>query len=505
MKKFLHFVVITSLMIFFSVSIISCKREIDGGGTKNNNDKKIGYLFYSSFIDEYNPKLFETFAKFKAEGVTDLIVDLRYNHGGSIGAATYLASLIAPKAAVQSKAVFSQLDFNAYLNNVYGDDRVYKLGEFNPAYSNPLNANLDLKNVYIIATDDSYSAAELLAFCLKPHMNVVHVGNETGGKFTASFTVTPFDSYKGKAVALYDSTKLTLSEKDSLRNWGMQPIVAIYSDKNNNNFSNPGKLIPNVPVTSRENDRTAYKPLADPTDYMIAVALSKISSISASTVRTPSLPRSVNAAQQAKLYVAKDALLRESVLWTPPVNAASSQTNMVSGLNIVSEFAYDGLSVFYKWSDYMKNKIPTSADNDPVKYFESLLYPLDTQNGWSWITNDVSALLAEFSGEPVDFGWAFNLLWADASKSRIVGIVKYVYPHTPASNAGLKRGDMVTQINGTNITDVAGAAGDYRKLFGGEAINVAVESTTGNKTVNVVPIRISTNPVLKDTIYTVKK
>lgn len=504
MKKFLHFVVITSLMIFFSVSIISCKREIDGGGTKNNNDKKIGYLFYSSFIDEYNPKLFETFAKFKAEGVTDLIVDLRYNHGGSIGAATYLASLIAPKAAVQSKAVFSQLDFNAFLNGRYGDDRLYKLGEFNAAHSNPLNANLDLKNVYIIATDDSYSAAELLAFCLRPHMNVVHVGNETGGKFTASFTVHAFDRYNNRAATVYDSTRLTQSEKDSLRNWGMQPIVAIYSDKNNNNFSNAGKLIPDVRVTSRENDITAYKYLGDPSDYMISAALSKISGTNASAFQSPSLPRSV-VAQPAKLYEGKNPMFSESVLWTPPVSAGNAQTNATAGMNIVSEFAYDGLLVFYRWSDYMKVKLPTSADNDPVAYFKSLLYPLDTQKGWSWITNDVSALLAEFAGEPVDFGWAFNLLWADASKSRIIGVVKYVYPNTPAANAGIGRGDMVTQINGTNITDVAGAAGDYRKLFGGEAINVAVESTTGNKTVNVVPIRISTNPVLKDTIYTVKK
>lgn len=494
-------------MITFSVSNTSCRRKVDNiDTTKNNQDRKIGYLFYTSFIDEYNPKLFETFAKFKAEGVTDLVVDLRYNRGGSIGAATYLASLIAPKAAVQSKAVFSQLDFNAYLNALYASSRVYKLGEFNQAYSNPLNANLDLKTVYIIATDDSYSAAELLAFCLRPHMNVVHVGNETGGKFTASFTVTGFDSYNGKTVPVYDSTRLTQSEKDSLRNWGIQPIVAIYSDKNNNNFSNPGVLVPDLPVTSRENDRTAYKPLADPNDYMIAPILSKISGTNASALQgTPTTPRSVVGTQPAKLYEGKNTLLSESVLWTPRVAAASTQTNVAAGMNIVSEFAYDGLLVFYRWSDYMKNKLPTPANNDPVEYFNSLLYPLDTQNGWSWITDDVNELLADFAGEPLGFGWALRLLWADASRTRIIGIVQYVYPNTPAANAGITRGDMITQINGNNITETQGS-GYYMQLYGNSMISVSVENTSGvNRAVTLTPVRINTNPVLKDTVYTIKK
>ena len=41
------------------------------------------------FDDELNT----AFAKFKAENVTDLIVDLRYNGGGSVRTATYLASM----------------------------------------------------------------------------------------------------------------------------------------------------------------------------------------------------------------------------------------------------------------------------------------------------------------------------------------------------------------------------------------------------------------------------
>lgn len=499
-------------MITFSVSNTSCRRKVDNiDTTKNNQDRKIGYLFYTSFIDEYNPKLFETFAKFKAEGVTDLIVDLRYNRGGSLGAANYLASLIAPRSVVQSKAVFSQLSFNNFLNGVYGDSRKYFFGEYETTESNPLNANLNLNTVYIIATDNSYSAAELLTFCLKPYMTVVHVGSETGGKYTASMTIHAFNKFpdaNGKPTVniVYDSTKLTQSAKDSLRNWGMQPIVAVYADKNNRDFSNPGKLVPDVPVVSRENDITVYKPLADPTDYLIAASLSKMSaSLVSGAQYTPTPPRTVTALKPANLFVAKEALFRESVLWSPPTHAASAQTNISNAINVVSDFAYDGLAIFYKWSDYMINKLPTPADNNPVSYFKSVLYPLDTQHGWSWITDDIKELLAEFSGEPLAFGWALNFFWADASRTRIVAFVQYVYPNTPAANAGIVRGNMITQINGNDITETQGS-GYYMQLYGNSMISVSVENTSGvNRAVTLTPVRINTNPVLKDTVYTIKK
>lgn len=60
----------------------------------NVQNHKIGYLMYNSFNRRFDGDLNNVFGNFKAEGVTDLVVDLRYNGGGSIETANDLCSMI---------------------------------------------------------------------------------------------------------------------------------------------------------------------------------------------------------------------------------------------------------------------------------------------------------------------------------------------------------------------------------------------------------------------------
>ena len=62
--------------------------------TLDVNGRKIGYLMYNSFTRNYDVELNNAFGEFQAEGVTDLVLDLRYNGGGSVETATDLASMI---------------------------------------------------------------------------------------------------------------------------------------------------------------------------------------------------------------------------------------------------------------------------------------------------------------------------------------------------------------------------------------------------------------------------
>jgi len=281
----------------------------------NIGGKKIGYLFYTEFIEEFNNDLYDAFAKFKSAGISDLIIDLRYNLGGRVTAASYLASLVAPQSAVQNKSVFTILNYNSFLNNYFdsqGSARSVSLGYTGTA-PNPLTANLNLNKVYVIATSGSASASELTTFCLRPYMNVIHIGENTRGKFTGSWTIHAYDSYNNQAITIYDPNKLTLTQRNELKKWAMQPIVSIYSDKDNKNFSQQGYLVPNVPVSSIENKPSAWKPIGAIQDYMLATAITQITGVPVSgAVKPSSVPRSVFSAG-TRLFSEKEKMKMESV------------------------------------------------------------------------------------------------------------------------------------------------------------------------------------------------
>ncbi|WP_432712239.1 S41 family peptidase, partial [Pedobacter sp.] len=64
--------------------------------------KKIGYLSFSQFSilsSDAKAPLDAAFAKYAADGVSDLIIDLRYNGGGYVETAEHLINLIAPSTA----------------------------------------------------------------------------------------------------------------------------------------------------------------------------------------------------------------------------------------------------------------------------------------------------------------------------------------------------------------------------------------------------------------------
>lgn len=282
--------------------------------------KKIAYLFYTGYRGNYNKSLYKAFSQFKQAGATDLVLDLRYNPGGDVSAATYLASLIAPKTAVENNSVFSVMSYNKFINELFDKnkwDRSYKLGEYDKSKDeNPINANLNLNKVYIITTESSASASELTTFCLKPYMNVVHIGEKTSGKYTASWTLHAYDNFKkdgrSRAQPVYDASKLSEDEKTRLRNWAMQPIVGRYTDKDGKDFIADGALIPSYPIETQERSTETWKPIGNVNDYLFAKAISLI------TGKPYNVARVRNASDkhmiEAKLYSPTEELSRRAVI-----------------------------------------------------------------------------------------------------------------------------------------------------------------------------------------------
>ncbi len=131
-----------------------------------DSTKKIGYLLFSSFIEPSFHQLQEAFSHFKQENINDLVLDLRYNHGGRGDVATYLGSLI--KGDYQIEQEFSQIT-----NNKQEINRVF--------FSNEVDA-LNLKRIVVLTSKATCSASELLINSLQPYINVIIIGQKTCGK-----------------------------------------------------------------------------------------------------------------------------------------------------------------------------------------------------------------------------------------------------------------------------------------------------------------------------------
>jgi carboxyl-terminal processing protease len=131
--------------------------------------KKAGYFLFDSFIDTSDAELDAAFSRFSTEGVTELVIDERYNGGGEVSVAQHLASLIAGNS--YSGKTLATLTFN---------DKHSDQNETIPFQTvlNPLN----LTRVFFVTSDSTASASEFIINTLKPYISVVTVGRATFGK-----------------------------------------------------------------------------------------------------------------------------------------------------------------------------------------------------------------------------------------------------------------------------------------------------------------------------------
>jgi carboxyl-terminal processing protease len=189
--------------------VITHKVFDQGGG------KKVGYIVFNTFTSLANakPKLNEAFTDFAGEGITDLVVDLRYNGGGFVSTAEYLSNLIAP-AAKNGSVMYSSY-FNSNLtgltttaarnasilkNQVRKDEdtgEIYNYSQFDYTVTgNAVNfsktgvpVSLTLNHVFFIVTGSTASASELTINNLRPIMDVKLIGTTSYGKPVGFFDI----------------------------------------------------------------------------------------------------------------------------------------------------------------------------------------------------------------------------------------------------------------------------------------------------------------------------
>jgi carboxyl-terminal processing protease len=149
------------------------------------NGKNVGYLVLNSFlgdINTINSELQRVFSNFASKGISDLIVDLRYNGGGYVSLQETLADYIVPSSA----------NGGLMMNETYND----KNSNLNSSLNFKKLGSLNLSKVYFIVTKSTASASELVINNLKPYMDVRLVGpTSTHGKPVGFFPVPVGDWY----------------------------------------------------------------------------------------------------------------------------------------------------------------------------------------------------------------------------------------------------------------------------------------------------------------------
>ena len=235
--------------------------------------KKIGYLIYNFFAEDdgdntntYIKGLNTIFAQFKTTGINELILDLRYDGGGSLTTCTELASMISNRS---KNDIFGLMQFN----QLYGQYLKQNLGvDYNKSYfadniekhdskgnvteSVPINKLTNLNRLFVITSNGTASASEALINGLKAYMNVILVGDTTYGKNVGSTTIYEQDPVKQKT-----------------NKWGMQPIVVKFA--NAKNFSDYGNgFTPDVEISEYEN--LPLLPLGDTNELVLQAVLTQM-------------------------------------------------------------------------------------------------------------------------------------------------------------------------------------------------------------------------------------
>ncbi|MCF2446845.1 S41 family peptidase [Dyadobacter sp. CY345] len=186
------------------------------------------------------------------------------------------------------------------------------------------------------------------------------------------------------------------------------------------------------------------------------------------------------------------------------VNPTTTETDS-SDYQAINSWIYEMMNDAYFWYKSMPAESSLDSELNPNDYFEKLIYQRISTDRFSMVTDDIDQLTNEFNGVSKIFGINYTLSYTDDTNSNIAAFLSYVVKGSPAEAAGLKRGDIIMKVGGTQLT-----ASNYTALFGNSetatftlgVLNGTTLTADNSKTVTVTKAEISEDPVLFSSVIT---
>ncbi len=225
----------------------------------NISGKNVGYMVYNFFSpgtgtsNSYDQEVDNVFAKFKSAGVNEVVLDLRFNGGGAISSAINLASLLVP--AYDPNKIFVNYQYNTQFQSDIVNNPKYGSAYLHQKFTSKVsNIGTNLTRLFVLTSNGTASASELIINGLRPYLPVITVGDTTYGKNVGSITIT--------------------DDQNTTNTWGMQPIVLKLT--NSVGFSEYSNGFGPDPANYNRDNSFILKPLGDVNEPLLARALTII-------------------------------------------------------------------------------------------------------------------------------------------------------------------------------------------------------------------------------------
>ncbi len=243
------------------------------------NGRIIGYLMYNGFTNEFDEDLNNAFGELMAAGATDLVLDLRYNSGGSVNSSRLLSSMIF---STNTNLLYLRQRWNDKIQSAFSASDLEDYFASTTGAGSQINS-MGLNEVYVITTGSTASASELVINGLDPYITVYKVGTTTRGKNEFSLTMVDDPDREG-APYIYSPSRE--DEINPNNNWAIQPLVG----RNENSVGFSDYTAGFAPDFELQEDLENPGVLGDMNEPLLARAIEEISGLSGKrdfTVKTP--------------------------------------------------------------------------------------------------------------------------------------------------------------------------------------------------------------------------